>query len=24
VAQFANQDGSYDDLLAYLRRRRLL
>jgi SpoVK/Ycf46/Vps4 family AAA+-type ATPase len=24
VAQFANQDGTYDDLLAYLRRRRLL
>lgn len=24
VAQFANQDGSYDDLLAYLRQRRLL
>ena len=24
VAQFANEDGSYDDLLAYLRRRRLL
>ena len=24
VAQFANQDGSYDDLLDYLRQRRLL
>ncbi len=24
VAQFANTDGTYDDLLAYLRRRRLL
>ena len=24
VAQFANDDGTYDDLLAYLRRRRLL
>lgn len=23
VAQFANQDGSYDELLAYLRKRRL-
>jgi SpoVK/Ycf46/Vps4 family AAA+-type ATPase len=23
VAQFANQDGTYDDLLAYLRKRRL-
>jgi SpoVK/Ycf46/Vps4 family AAA+-type ATPase len=24
VAQFANENGSYDDLLAYLKRRRLL
>jgi AAA+ superfamily predicted ATPase len=24
VAQFANEDGSYDDLLAYLRKRRLV
>jgi SpoVK/Ycf46/Vps4 family AAA+-type ATPase len=23
VAQFANEDGAYDDLLAYLRKRRL-
>ena len=23
VAQFANDDGSYDELLAYLRKRRL-
>jgi SpoVK/Ycf46/Vps4 family AAA+-type ATPase len=22
VAEFANEDGTYDDLLAYLRRRR--
>jgi hypothetical protein len=24
VAQFANEDGAYDDLLAYLRKRRLV
>ena len=24
VAQYANQDGSYDELLAYLRKRRLV
>jgi hypothetical protein len=24
VAQFANEDGTYDELLAYLRARRLV
>jgi len=24
VAQFANEDGTYDELLTYLRKRRLV